>query len=156
MVMKFRQKSLSSFSTQDWLLLFQAWLLLLMVDVALRVLPFHIVQSWLKTPKRTKERPTDNAETTIRRTSDFVDRAARHHLYPMTCLRRSLVLRWLLSRQGIFAELHFGVRREQDKLQAHAWLEYQGQPIGEREALTNQYMPLKANETPEAPNQPIF
>ena len=71
-------------------------------------------------------------------------------------LRRSLVLHWLLSRQGVFAELHFGVRREQDKLQAHAWLEYQGQPIGEREAPTNQYMPLKANETPEAPSQPIF
>lgn len=154
--MKVRRNSLSSFSTQDWLLFFQAWFLLLAVDVALRLLPFRVVQSWLKTPKWTEETPADQAEGVIRRTSDFVDRAARHHLYPMTCLRRSLVLHWLLSRQGVFAELLFGVRREQDKLQAHAWLEYQGQPIGERAAPTDQYMPLKANETPEAPNQPIF
>lgn len=154
--MKVRRNSLPSFSAQDWLLLFQAWFLLLAVDIALRLLPFHVVQGWLKAPKRTKEALPDQAAGAIRRNSDFVDRAARHHLYPMTCLRRSLVLHWLLSRQGVFAELFFGVRREQDKLQAHAWLEYQGQPIGERAAPTDQYMPLKANKTPETPHQPIF
>lgn len=154
--MKFRRNSRPLFSLQNWLLLFQAWLLLLVVDVALRILPFHVVQSWLKPPKQATATPAEQAEAVIRRTSDFVGRAARHHLYPMTCLRRSMVLHWFLSRHGIATELLFGVRREQEKLQAHAWLEYQGQPIGEEESPTNQYMPLKANQTPESPNQQIF
>jgi hypothetical protein len=60
----------------------------------------------------------------------------------MTCLRRSLTMQRLLAQQGIRSELRFGARREKDALQAHAWLEYQGIPIGEPETLDERFTPL--------------
>jgi len=79
----------------------------------------------------------------IRRSSDFVELAARNHIYPMTCLRRSLAMQTLLSKRGVNTDLFIGVRRNQEKLEAHAWLEYQGQPIGEKDPPTGQFTPLK-------------
>jgi hypothetical protein len=144
-----RLRTLLSFSARDWLLFIQAWSLLLIVDIALRTLPFRKVQHWIASAHPMKGANEDQALTAIQRSSLFLDRAARYHLYPMTCLRRALGLHWLLSKQGIHADLHFGVRREQGKLQAHAWLEYKGQPIDARDALPQQYMPLRAKQTTE-------
>ncbi len=59
-----------------------------------------------------------------------VDRAARHHLYPMRCLQRSLALEHLLRQEGHAAAIRFGVRRG-DRLAAHAWVEVDGRPLGE-------------------------
>ena len=64
----------------------------------------------------------------------------------MTCLRRSLTLQWLLARGGLDTTLQFGVRRENGSLQAHAWLEYQGQVIDKTLIPTEQYANLKAKE----------
>jgi len=44
------------------------------------------------------------------------------------CLVRSLVLTQLLSRRGIPAKLVIGARTDPDFL-AHAWVEYDGQPV---------------------------
>jgi hypothetical protein len=46
-----------------------------------------------------------------------------------TCLKRALVLHYLLHRAGRPAELVIGVRRdEQNELAAHAWLAHTGTP----------------------------
>lgn len=134
-----------SYPARDRLLLLQAWWLLLGLDLALRTLPFRRVQDWVEPSRWSKNNPAPGqAEVDIPHTSDFLDRAARHHLYPMTCLRRSLALQWLLSRQGLDTSLQFGVRRENGRLQAHAWLEYQGQVIGDTRLSEEQYARLKA------------
>lgn len=143
--MKTKLIALHSFSAQDWQLFIQAWWLLLIIDIALRTQPFQRVQDWSESYPRMRVISKEQAEAVIRRTSDFVDRAARRHLYPMTCLRRSLALYWLLSRQGVIPDLRFGVRRDQSELHAHAWLEYEGQPIGEKDVPTSQYVPLEAS-----------
>lgn len=143
--MKAKLRTVLSFSAQDWILLFRAWSLLLTIDIALRVLPFRKVQGWIKSPNR-KEISTIKAEKVIQRSSNLVDLAARHHLYPMTCLRRSLALQWLLARSSLDTSLQFGVRRENGKLQAHAWLEHQGQVIDKTPIPIEQYTNLKAKE----------
>jgi hypothetical protein len=140
--MKAKLRTVFSFSARDWILLAQAWSLLLVIDIALRILPFRKVQIWMKSQQE-KEISAAQAEILIRRSSDFVELAARNHLYPMTCLRRSLVKQYLLSQRGVNTDLFIGVRRNQEKLEAHAWLEYQGQPIGEKEPPTGQFTPLK-------------
>jgi hypothetical protein len=144
MTMISKLRTLGALSVQDKLLFFQAWLLLLLVDIALRIFPFRQVHAWLKVSEGGIAVSADEADQMIRRCADFLDLAARYHLYAMTCLRRSLTLHWLLSRQGVFTELRFGVLREDGKLQAHAWLEYQGQPVGEKSTLTDQYARLIA------------
>jgi hypothetical protein len=42
------------------------------------------------------------------------------------CLVRSLVLWWLLRRQGIDGELHVGARKNESRFEAHAWVELRG------------------------------
>jgi hypothetical protein len=43
-----------------------------------------------------------------------------------SCLAEALALRSMLARRGISSVLHFGVRREEGRLAAHAWLEAGG------------------------------
>jgi len=76
----------------------------------------------------------------------LVDIAARHHLYSMGCLRYALVLRWLLARHGIYAQLRFGVKREAGNISAHAWLEYAGKPIGKAGEAAAFFVPLRSPE----------
>jgi hypothetical protein len=123
--------------------LIQVWWLLLSLDLALRLLPFRKVQAWVRS-SRPGKKSVDIGQTAleIHRAEEILDRAARHHLYPMTCLRRSLGLQWLLSKRGLLTDLCFGVRRENGQLQAHAWLEYQGQVIGEASLPEEQYARL--------------
>jgi len=123
-------------SIGDWWILWQAWILLLVFDLRLRRLPFKQVQRLAANEQETHATQADGADETIRCTQPTIGRmqhlvgiAARHHLYPMTCLRQSLALQWLLGRQGITTDLRIGVRKDEDKLNAHAWLEYAGQRI---------------------------
>jgi hypothetical protein len=52
------------------------------------------------------------------------------------CWKRAAVLRRYLLQNGIFTTVVFGVRRDQEgKLDGHAWLESNGQPILESSAL---------------------
>jgi len=128
------------FSIRDWKLLFQAWLLLLEVDLALRLRPFPRVRAWA-----TAGAPGPAGDVAeMQRVERMVSCAARHHLYPMRCLRRALVLQRLLWRRGIATELRLGVAREGKELIAHAWLERDGLPVGEPGNVAEHFTPLAA------------
>jgi hypothetical protein len=49
----------------------------------------------------------------------------------VSCLRRSLLLWWLLRRDGIDTVLRVGVNREGGTLHAHAWVEHRGTPLND-------------------------
>ena len=135
-----------SLPPQEWLLFWRAWWLLLAVDLGLRLLPFRRLQSWLGTAAAAPHPPAET-DRLIRQTQAAVERAIRNHLYPMTCLRRALALQRLLARQGIAAALRFGVQRQADGITAHAWLEYNGQPLGETQAVERRYAALAFQES---------
>ena len=124
-------------------LFLQAWFLLLGVDWGLRLLPFPRVQGWAAGGKRRAAYSHDgDPAPLIYQVSEQVSRAARNHLYPMSCLRRSLVLQRILRGQGVVAELRIGVRKEGEKLEAHAWVEVEEAPVGETEEIAVTYPPL--------------
>ena len=117
----------------------RAWLGLLWVDLALRSRPFPQLQAWARHPSK----PSGKQDLRRgRRLAELVSTAARHHLYPMTCLRRSLVLQRMLREEGFAADLCIGVRKDKGNLQAHAWVEVDGQPVGEREQVTEEYQAM--------------
>jgi hypothetical protein len=141
--MRAELQALLAYPARDRWRLFEAWWLLLGLDLALRLVPFRKVQAWVKSSRPgMKTDEVGQAGIEIDRAEEILDRAARHHLYPMTCLRRSLALQWLLSKRGLLTDLCFGVRRENGELHAHAWLEYQGQVIGETSLPDEQYARL--------------
>ena len=56
-----------------------------------------------------------------------------------SCLRRSLLLWWLLRREGIETSLRVGVNRDGGSLSAHAWVEYLGRPINDVEDIAARF-----------------
>jgi Transglutaminase-like superfamily len=116
----------------------RAWTVLLAADIGLRALPFARVDRWL-TPALAPGRD----EPAVGRLVWATEAAARHHLYPMRCLPKSLCLRWLLGRHGLDSELRIGVARPDGGLAAHAWVERQGRPVGEALGVEERFSPLR-------------
>jgi hypothetical protein len=61
----------------------------------------------------------------------MVGAASRHGPYRASCLPQSLTLWWLLRRQGIVSQVRIGVRKVMGELEAHAWVEFQGQVLND-------------------------
>ncbi|MEA2563806.1 MAG: hypothetical protein QOH06_5310 [Acidobacteriota bacterium] len=125
-------RALRSLSGRELGSLIRAWVYLLTADIALRFMALPRVERLLAGGRRRQALPAG-------RLAALVTAAARHHLLPMTCLPRALALQALLRRNGIPAELRIGVRREAGDLQAHAWIEAAGSPVGEP---SPSYLPL--------------
>lgn len=74
---------------------------------------------------------------------DAVDRMARWGLSRPLCLARSLAYRELLEREGIPGSwVRVGVRMGPRGFEAHAWVEWEGQVVGENPAYVAAFVPL--------------
>jgi hypothetical protein len=135
-------------SLADLLLFAQAWLMLLVVDVALRTVPFsRLDRTLLAVSKPRIARAIDNGE--VDRIHSIVEAAARRHLVLVdaSCLRRALVLRCILGGRGASTRLQLGVRKAGSELVAHAWLELYGQPIGQAQDPRDAFATLENSHT---------
>jgi hypothetical protein len=100
--------------------------------LALRVIGFRRLQAALSgIPIRSETAPVNDAIEQARRTARMVSIAARRGLYQANCLPQSLVLWALLRRQAIESDLRIGVRKENGKFEAHAWIEIQGAALND-------------------------
>lgn len=129
MAFKARLRRLRALSAPDRSLLLRAWAALLIIDLGLRTLGYAGLRRRLERRWPPTAKPAGDPDSLAR----TVDRAARHHLYPMRCLQRSLALEHLLRKRGHAAGIRFGVRRigARNELSAHAWVEVDGRPLGE-------------------------
>jgi len=123
-------------------ILAEAWGLFLLVELALRVLSFkRLLGLHRKLSRTTGATPASGRPASLARVVWLVEVAGRYAPVNPTCLKKALVLSWLLGRWGIPTALRIGVSREEGKLRAHAWLDYAGEPIlGGQEA--GRYEPL--------------
>lgn len=120
---------------------------LAVVCVALRAFGLGRLQAWLRHgPLYARELPLADVQALGR----LLNVAARHVPWRSSCLARSLLLGWLLRRRGAGSQLRIGVRMVGARLEAHAWVEYAGVPVNDREdislefAVFNQALPLAA------------
>jgi len=65
--------------------------------------------------------------------------AELHGLATPNCLERSLTLWWLLRRQGVGGELRIGARKNGSRLEAHAWVELNGQVLNDSPEVHTHY-----------------
>lgn len=79
--------------------------------------------------------------------------ASNHGLIRASCLTRSLLLGWLLRRQGFESELRIGVRMIDGGLDAHAWLEKNGVPINDAPSIVADFAPFATPIAFELPGQ---
>jgi Transglutaminase-like superfamily len=57
--------------------------------------------------------------------------ASRNLPFRVNCLEQSLVLWWLLRRRGMNAQIRVGARKETNRFEAHAWVEFDGMVLNE-------------------------
>ena len=91
-----------------------------------------------------KEAPL-NADTlqTAKAQARMVVIAATYGFYRATCLRKSLLVLYLLRQRGIPGQLHFGARIVNAQLEAHAWVEWQDEVINDAADVRQRYAPLE-------------
>ena len=117
--------------------LLAAIVLLPLVWLGLQCFGLRRLQLWLQRPTPTTGASLSTDE--IARIAALVNSAASLAPIPATCLTRSLLLGWMLRRRGVASQLRIGVRMNQGKLDAHAWVEYEGVPINDQPDVGKQF-----------------
>jgi hypothetical protein len=129
--------------SEQWLLL-QALLVLPLMGLGLRLLGLRRLQGLLS--HWPLKKPGDVQEEAIfavaQAQARMVQVAARYGLYRATCLRQSLALWWLLRYHGIESNLRIGVKSVDSGLEAHAWVELQGQPLNDALDVHQHFSPF--------------
>ena len=72
-----------------------------------------------------------------------INRAAAYGLFRPLCLVRSVALSRMLEAGGMHgSRICVGVRRVRGRFAAHAWVEYRGQVLGDKEQHVSTFLPL--------------
>ena len=139
-------RKLQELSWSEGYLLAQALLMLPLTSVGLRWIGFRRWQSVLSAIAPIAERPASNRNSNPIRHAQIATRmvkiAARYGPCRATCLAESLTLRWLLRRQGIESNLRIGVRTEDGRLAAHAWVEHCGLVLNDAADVHQRFAPF--------------
>jgi hypothetical protein len=134
-------------------LFLRAVVLLPLLTLSLRVRGFGATQRLLQkfTASAKDGPPVATVESRVALATRMVLAAARNSPIPSTCLERSLSLWWLLARQGIGTQFRIGVRKDDEKFAAHAWVERDGIAIGEPDASHVHYAAFVEDLSGERP-----
>jgi len=104
-------------------------------------------QSWLDRSPLASNVPLSRPDAAVLGVA--VNRAANHVYGSATCLARSLLLRRLLRGFGTLSDLRIGVRLEEGKLAAHAWVEIDGMPINDSPDVASHFAAFDQSVSPK-------
>jgi hypothetical protein len=124
----------------------RALLLLPLSAVGLRALGLRRIQAVLARASRAAA--SADAHSRAEQVVRLVAAAARHGPYRASCLPMSLTLQRLLREAGIPSELRLGVRKVAGRLEAHAWLEHNGEPLTETAEVNERFAAFDAAISP--------
>lgn len=145
MIIKLIRKlnSFLNLSFKEQSLLIQALILLPLVHLSLKLKGMKYTQAILTRLSSSVDNKNEKKENLyiVIITAKMVKIASKYQICA-TCLRRSLVLWFLLKKQGINSKLCIGVRQEKGQFEAHAWVEFKGIPINENENLKEMFVTM--------------
>lgn len=146
-------RKLKKLSRSEFALLVQALLLLPITAFCIKLFGFRrlyaAIAKYGQTPYKLVPSKRD-----IYTIVGIVTLASKRSFYRPNCLQKSLVLWWLLRRQSIESELRIGVRKQDERLEAHAWIECQGYVLNDTNDVARRFLPFAAPILPmgvEAP-----
>lgn len=105
------------------LTLLEAMALMPAAEILLRFFRYHALLAFLEKATPLRARRTSMNMAQARKMGELANIAAWRGAYKVTCLRRSLVLWWMLRRRGVDSKIRIGVRMENDEFASHAWVE---------------------------------
>lgn len=124
-------------------LILRAVVFLPLSGIGLRVFGFL---RWKKLIERFSRKNRIPGGTPLKLQFEIANRAVRavrsaelHGPARPNCLDRSMTLWWLLRRDGVDAELHIGARKNGSRLEAHAWVELNGQVLNDTTDVHTHY-----------------
>lgn len=130
----------------------QIALLVPLVELGLQTLRFRRtcgLLEFLLGKKRSGRPGLADERRTVMRHANFLRLYRRQSWLPGKCLARSLAVWFLLKRAGIKTDLRFGMKKEDEKLLAHAWLEYRGEPLDAEADRDQGFTPFSGSIRPE-------
>lgn len=136
-------RKLKTLSWAEVMLLMQALFLLPLVALGIKYFGFRRFYGAIAnfTPRKDRVQERGGIKE-ARAIAKLVEIASRYGLYKPNCLQKSLLLWWFLQRRGIESELRIGVRKKGTLLEAHAWVEYQGSVLNDRNDVDQLFAPF--------------
>jgi hypothetical protein len=122
-------------------ILFRALPLVVTVRLALWFIPFSTLHRRWSAILPRLVRPARETRLPAARIAWLVTVASRY-VPGAHCLTRAVVAQYLLARAGYLAVMKIGVRKDGNRLDAHAWLEHDGVALFEDEAHLGGYTPF--------------
>lgn len=119
-------------SLEEWRLLVTAMAYLPLNSLLLQKFGFSRTQQLLRSRSPQKTTYQDIYSDPLaesRKVARMVLIARNYGFYRANCLNMSLVLWSLLQQRGIDSGIRFGVNIDESNFNAHAWVEYQGNPL---------------------------
>lgn len=114
----------------DRKLLLKTFILLGLVRLGLWLLPFTTLRRVLVSISRVKSPQQEVNQREVAKVIWAVNQSSRYMVGEVKCLARALTTQVLMSRRGYLSELRIGVAKsETGQLEAHAWIESQGQVL---------------------------
>lgn len=108
-------------------------LLLPLVSGMLRLLGFNRSHAWLlRSSQKTSFVKADTKTLeSAEQLAQLANIAGRRGAVTATCLRQAMLLQWWLRRRRLDARLKLGTRLQEGQFDAHAWVELDGQALGQ-------------------------
>jgi len=142
-----RLKQLAKLSPLQWWIILVAIFTLPMIALSLKFTDFKQTKNRMARLIPTGIEGIPAREDDLSRAqliSRAVAIAGNNGVYHANCLKQSLLLWWLLARRGIPSELKLGTQKiPQETFSAHAWVEYNGEVLGDFSGLEHQFLVFK-------------
>lgn len=135
-----RWQKWNNLDRQQQKLFFYSLVYLKAITILLFLFRYQALHNFLKSRVPLKKTvPSSIAISQASEIAEVVELAAKRRVVNATCLRRSMVLWYLLRRGGIDSNLRLGVRKDRSEIKGHAWVEIDGSVINDDEDYIQQY-----------------
>jgi hypothetical protein len=107
-----------------------------LVDLSIRLAGLKRTQAWLCwLTRNVATRTIDGAQMpSAHRLAELANIVGTHGPYTARCLPQALLVQYRLRRRGLSTELRIGAtNRTTQTIEAHAWVELDGVPLGQRD-----------------------
>jgi hypothetical protein len=124
-------QTLSRLAGRERRIALEAAITLVATRVGLRLFGFRRWKGVLQwtAPRKIEAATENNSHNTVAGVLRMEEAAARNLFITTNCLEQSLVLWWLLRRRGLAADLRIGARKDEQRFEAHAWVEFCGMAL---------------------------
>jgi hypothetical protein len=103
------------------------------------------IERW--TGRHPKRAPSRRDMETAESLAELAKIAGRKAPLAATCLPQALAVHAVLRRRGLDPELRIGVRKADERFEAHAWVELAGSPLAQP-GLDHQPLPIPSSRPP--------